>query len=168
MTRRVLPVVSSGSTVAADTALHAPDQPDGAGQLLVGARPQILLDRRGAGVDGMIARVRDAVGSYPYPNGYRPWPGPNSNTFLAHIARQVPDLAIQPNAVGKDFLPGGRVVAPAPSGSGFQVSLYGLISILFVAREGLEVNLLGLSLGVDPVRPALKLPALGRLGMAGL
>jgi Protein of unknown function (DUF3750) len=135
-----------------------------------GARPQILLDRRGAGVDGMIARVRDAVGSYPYPNSYRPWPGPNSNTFLAHIARQVPDLAIQlpSNAVGKDFLPGGRVVAPAPSGSGFQVSLYGLIGILFAAREGLEVNLLGLSLGVDPVRPALKLPALGRLGMAGL
>ena len=54
------------------------------------------------------------------------------------------------NAVGKDFLPGGRVVAPAPSGSGFQVSLYGLIGILFAAREGLEVNLLGLSLGVDP------------------
>jgi hypothetical protein len=51
-----------------------------------GARPQILLDRHGAGVDGMIARVRDAVGSYPYPNSYRPWPGPNSNTFLAHIA----------------------------------------------------------------------------------
>jgi hypothetical protein len=135
-----------------------------------GARPQILLDRRGAGVDGMIARVRDAVGSYPYLNSYRPWPGPNSNTFLAHIARQVPDLAIQlpSNAVGKDFLPGGRVVAPAPSGSGFQVSLYGLIGILFAAREGLEVNLLGLSLGVDPVRSALKLPALGRLGMAGL
>src|SRR4051794_16941987 len=41
-----------------------------------GARPQILLDRRGAGIDGMIARVRDAVGSYPYPNSYRPWPGP--------------------------------------------------------------------------------------------
>jgi hypothetical protein len=135
-----------------------------------GARPQILLDRRGAGVDGIIARVRDAVASYPYPNSYRPWPGPNSNTFLAHIARQVPDLAIQlpSNAVGKDFLPDGRVVAPAPSGSGFQVSLYGLIGILFAAREGLEVNLLGLSLGVDPVRPALKLPALGRLGMAGL
>ena len=135
-----------------------------------GARPQILLDRRGAGVDGMIARVRDAVGSYPYPYSYRPWPGPNSNTFLAHIARQVPDLAIQlpSNAVGKDFLPGGHFVDPAPSGSGFQVSLYGLIGILFAAREGLEVNLLGLSLGVDPVRPALKLPALGRLGVARL
>ena len=31
-------------------------------------------------------------------------------------------------------------VAPAPRRSGFQVSLYGLIGILFAAREGLEVN----------------------------
>jgi hypothetical protein len=135
-----------------------------------GARPQILLDRRGAGVDEMIAQVRAAVASYPYPNTYRPWPGPNSNTFLAHIARQVPDLAIQlpSNAVGKDFLPGGGLFAAAPSGSGFQLSLYGIFGILLAAREGLEVNLLGLSLGVDPVRPALKLPALGRLGMMRL
>jgi hypothetical protein len=27
------------------------------------------------------------------------------------------------------------------------------------------MSLLGLSLGVDPVRPALKLPAIGRLGL---
>jgi Protein of unknown function (DUF3750) len=135
-----------------------------------GARPQILLDRRGPGVDAMIERVRAAVASYPYPNAYRPWPGPNSNTFLAHIARQVPELAIQlpSNAVGKDFLPGGGWFAAAPSGSGFQLSLYGLVGILLAVREGLEVNLLGLSFGVDPVRPALKLPALGRFGMAGL
>jgi hypothetical protein len=47
----------------------------------------------------------------PYPNTYRPWPGPNSNTFLAHIARQVPELVIQlpSNAVGKDHLPWRRV-----------------------------------------------------------
>jgi len=42
------------------------------------------------------------------------------------------------------------------------------LSILLAARGGLEMNLLGLSLGVDPVRPAQKLPALGRLGMARL
>ena len=29
----------------------------------------------------------------------------------------------------------------------------------------IELNLLGLSLGVDAVRPALKLPAIGRLGL---
>jgi hypothetical protein len=55
----------------------------------------------------------------------------------------------------KDFLPAGRVVALAPSGSGFQVLPYGLIGILFAADEGLELNLLGFHLGVDPVRPAL-------------
>ena len=135
-----------------------------------GAWPEILLDRGGAGVDESIGQVCAAVANYPYPNTYRPWPGPNSNTFLVHIARQVPELEIHlpSSAVGKDFLPGGGLFAAAPSGSGFQVSLYGLIGILLAAREGLEVNLLGLSFGVDPVRPALKLPALGRFGMAGL
>ena len=36
-----------------------------------GARPQILLDRRGAGVDGMIVRVRDAVAITFHKNGGR-------------------------------------------------------------------------------------------------
>jgi Protein of unknown function (DUF3750) len=133
-----------------------------------GARPRIVLDRRGAGVDQLIERAQAAVASYPYPNSYRAWPGPNSNTFMAYIARQVPELAfhLPSNAVGKDFLPGAGFFAAAPSGSGFQVSLYGLAGILIAADEGFELNLLGLSLGVDAVRPALKLPAIGRLGFS--
>jgi hypothetical protein len=121
-----------------------------------GARPHISLERRGPGVDAMIEQVRLAAANYPYPNTYRPWPGPNSNAFLAHIARQVPELVIQlpSNAVGKDFLPSGRLFATAPSESGFQASLYGLAGILLAGREGLEVNLLGLSLGVDRIRLA--------------
>jgi hypothetical protein len=132
-----------------------------------GARPQVLLDRRGAGADELIEQVRAAVASYPYPNAYRAWPGPNSNTFLAYIARQVPGLAIHlpSNAVGKDFLPGTGWFAAAPSGSGFQLSLYGVAGILVAVEEGIEMNLMGLSLGVDLVRPALKLPAIGRLGL---
>ena len=92
-----------------------------------GARPQILLDRRGAGVDEMIAQVRAAVASYPYPNTYRPWPGPNSNTFLAHIARQVPDLAIQlpSNAVGKDSCRAAVCSPPHPAGPGFNYRFMG-------------------------------------------
>lgn len=31
-------------------------------------------------------------------------------------------------------------------------------------REGVEVNLLGLTFGLDPFGPALKLPGLGRVG----
>jgi hypothetical protein len=132
-----------------------------------GARPRIVLDRRGTGVDEMIKRVRAAVASYPYPQAYRAWPGPNSNTFMAYIARQVPELGLHlpSNAVGKDFLPDGGLFAAAPSGSGYQISLYGLAGILIAAKEGFEVNLLGLSLGLDAARPALKLPALGRLGL---
>jgi hypothetical protein len=132
-----------------------------------GARPQLVIDRRGAGVDAMIAKVNAAVASYPYPHEYRAWPGPNSNTFIAYIGRQVPELGLDlpSNAIGKDFLPGGALFAAAPSGSGFQVSLYGLAGFLIAVDEGLELNLLGLNLGVDATAPALKLPALGRLGM---
>lgn len=87
-----------------------------------GARPQIVLDRRGSGVDTMIDKIRAAVDSYPYPQEYRAWPGPNSNTFTAYIARRVPELHLDlpSNAIGKDFLPGGALFAAAPSGSGFQ------------------------------------------------
>jgi hypothetical protein len=56
------------------------------------------------------------------------------------------------------------ISAVAPSGSGFQVSLYGLAGFLIAAKEGFELNLLGLNIGVDAAAPALKLPAIGRLG----
>lgn len=131
-----------------------------------GARPELLLDRRGADVDAIIDKIRAAVASYPYPNAYRAWPGPNSNTFTAYVARQVPELGLSlpANAIGKDFLPGGTLVAAAPSGTGFQLSLYGLAGILVAAREGIEISVLGLSTGIDAASPALKLPAIGRLG----
>jgi hypothetical protein len=36
--------------------------------------------------------------------------------------------------------------------------------VLIGADEGIEVNLLGLALGIDVLRPALKLPGIGRIG----
>jgi hypothetical protein len=133
-----------------------------------GARPQIVLDRRGPGVDAMIEKIRAAVASYPYPHEYRAWPGPNSNTFTAYIAREVPELGLDlpSNAIGKDFLPGGALIAAAPSGSGFQISLYGLAGLLLAVDEGVELNVLGLTIGIDATVPAVKLPAIGRLGLS--
>jgi hypothetical protein len=130
-----------------------------------GARPELLLDRRGDG-DSLIEKIRAAVARYPYPHAYRAWPGPNSNTFVAYVARQVPELglALPANAIGKDFLSGGALVARAPSGTGFQLSVYGLAGILVALKEGIEINVLGLSTGIDAAAPALKLPAIGRLG----
>jgi uncharacterized protein DUF3750 len=129
-----------------------------------GARPHILLDRRAPGVDEMIARVRGAVADYPYPDTYRPRPGPNSNTFLAHTARQVPEPGIHLLQCRRQGFPARRlIVCCGAQRIGFQVSLYGLCGILLAAREGLEVSLLGLSLRVDPVGLALKVPALAGL-----
>jgi Protein of unknown function (DUF3750) len=133
-----------------------------------GARPQLVLERRGPDVDVIIEKVRSAVARYPYPNEYRAWPGPNSNTFTAYIGREVPELGLDlpSNAIGKDFLPEGALFARTPSGTGFQLSFYGVAGILVGLQEGLELNLLGLNVGVDASVPAVKLPAIGRLGLA--
>jgi hypothetical protein len=131
-----------------------------------GRRPDLLVDLRGEGVDALIGRVETAVAAYPYPSSYRTWPGPNSNTFTAHIGRAVPELRLDlpPTAIGKDYLPGGAVAGRSPSGTGVQLSLFGLLGLLAGMEEGVELNLLGLTLGVDVKDPALKLPVLGRLG----
>lgn len=69
-----------------------------------------------------------------------------------------------PTAIGKDFLPGGAVLARSPSGTGVQVSVLGVAGVLVGWEEGVEINLLGLTLGLDLKSPGIKLPGLGRLG----
>ena len=60
-----------------------------------GERPRLLKEFRGGGVDGLIAAVDRAAKSYPWPDSYKAFPGPNSNTFTAWIAGQVPELALK-------------------------------------------------------------------------
>jgi len=66
-------------------------------------------------------------------------------------------------AIGKDFLD-DTIIDTAPSGQGYLLSVGGLAGVLLSAEEGLELNLLGFSAGIDLSPPALKLPGLGRLG----
>jgi hypothetical protein len=131
-----------------------------------GSKPDLLADLRGDGVDALNERVEAAVAAYPYPDTYRTWPGPNSNTFVAYIGRSVPELRLDlpPTAVGKDYLPNGFPAAFTPSGTGVQVSVLGLAGVLVGWEEGLEVNVLGLTFGIDLNGPALKLPGVGRIG----
>jgi Protein of unknown function (DUF3750) len=132
-----------------------------------GNRPQLLVDLRGEGVDALIEQVEAAIAAYPHADVYRLWPGPNSNTFVAHVGRSVPRLRLElpPTAVGKDYLPNGGLLARAPSGTGYQLSLLGLLGVTLALEEGVELNLLGLTVGVDLLDPALKLPGLGRIGL---
>jgi hypothetical protein len=130
------------------------------------SRPDLLVDRRGEGVEALIDQVEAAVQSYPFNGVYRTWPGPNSNTFVAHIGRSVPELGLDlpANAIGKDYQPLSAAIGTAPSGTGVQLSLFGLLGVIVAPEEGLEFNVLGLSLGVDIAQPALRLPGLGRVG----
>ncbi len=132
-----------------------------------GSRPQLLVDLRGPDAGRLIPEVQAAAASYPFSHDYRLWPGPNSNTFTAWVGRQVPELGLElpATAIGKDYLADGFFAA-APSGTGYQLSLYGLLGITAARAEGLELNLLGLVFGVDFGGPALKLPGIGRLGLA--
>jgi len=132
-----------------------------------GNAPHLLADKRGPGVDGLIERIEKAVGEYPYAGEYTMWPGPNSNTFTAWIARAVPELEVDlpPTAIGKDYN-GGRLIGSAPSGGGLQLSLFGLLGVTASGIEGLEVNVLGLTFGIDVLSPAIKLPLFGRLGVS--
>lgn len=130
-----------------------------------GAEPELLRDVRGPGVDALIERIETAVQSYPYADTYRIWPGPNSNTFTAFVLRDVPELRVDlpPTAIGKDYL-GSVPVALTPSGTGGQVSVLGVAGVVAGWEEGVELNLLGLTFGVDPASLSLKLPLLGRIG----
>jgi len=130
-----------------------------------GNRPELLADIRGDGADDVITRIEAAVASYPYADTYRVWPGPNSNTFVAHLLRAAPELRadLPANAIGKDYL-GPYFVARSPSGTGAQVSLFGVVGALAAIEEGVEVDVLGLTFGIDLLDLSLKVPMAGRIG----
>src|SRR5256885_8076347 len=88
-----------------------------------GSAPELVAEKRGAGVEELIARIDSAARSYPWAGKYTMWPGPNSNTFTAWVLRAVPELEadLPPTAIGKDYS-GIKLVGPAPSGRGFQRS----------------------------------------------
>ena len=134
-----------------------------------GSKPDLLLDKRGETAESLIVQIEQAVKAYPYADRYAAWPGPNSNTFIAFIGRQVPGLGLDlpPTAIGKDFLGDTTVLGSAPSGTGYQFSVYGVLGLTAAKAEGIEFNLLGLSAGVDFDDAALRLPGLGKVALTG-
>ena len=129
-----------------------------------GSAPELLADKRGVHAQALIARIDAAAHSYPWAGEYTLWPGPNSNTFTAWITRAVPELQVDlpPTAIGKDY--SSHLFGAAPSGGGGQAGLAGLIALTASGVEGVELNLLGLTFGLNPFDPALKLPLVGRIG----
>ena len=131
--------------------------------------PVIVHQLRGLEAEVALPKLHAAIEAYKWsiPGDYVVWPGPNSNTFVATIARQVPELGAELDAVGvgKDWLGPGLRHASMPSGTGYQVSWGGYIGAGVAMREGVELHFLGTTIGVDFDDLAIKLPALGKIGL---
>lgn len=95
---------------------------------------------------------------------YRAWPGPNSNTFADVMMRRCGLHASLPaTSIGKDYR-GVLGVSWTSEGTGFQIESW-LVGVRLGLKEGVEVHVLGLAVGVDLWPPALILPlGPGRLG----
>ena len=135
-----------------------------------GRTPEVLFAADGPAAAAMIPRIEAAIAAYPLRarGDYQVWPGPNSNTFVAAVMEAVPEarLVLPPTAIGKDFPHDGRWLRLTPSGTGVRLSLGGYAGLTVGWVEGVEVNLLAAVVGIDVRRPALKVPGVGRIGMA--
>jgi hypothetical protein len=134
-----------------------------------GNRPYIVADIRDAEAALLIPRVEAAIARYPYaaPGIYAPWPGPNSNSFVAWVVRNTEGFAVElpPVAVGKDYFATGVGLAAAPSRTGFTAVAWGLFGVTFALDEGIEFHIAGSTVGFDPLELALKLPSLGKISL---
>lgn len=133
-----------------------------------GTPPSVVADINGEEAQALIPKIEQAVKEYRYANygDYRIWPGPNSNSFVATVLRAIPEIGITmpPNAIGRDFRP-EPYLGWTDSGTGIEASLYGLLGVKIGWVEGIEVNVLGLVVGLDIREPAIKLPGFGRIGL---
>ncbi len=70
-----------------------------------GAKPEVLLSIKGNRATQLIPKIQQAISRYPWANEYSVLPGPNSNTFPAWIAKQVPELNLELpfNAIGSGY-----------------------------------------------------------------
>lgn len=133
-----------------------------------GNKPELLVDIRGEKAEAAIPKVQHYTDVYPYKEKYVIWPGPNSNSYIAYLGRHIPELRLNlpATAVGKNFLVKNFLLAKAPSGTGYEFSIHGLLGITLAEIEGLQFNFMGLSFGIswhDGL--ALNWPGVGRISI---
>ncbi|ALN72548.1 DUF3750 domain-containing protein [Aureimonas sp. AU20] len=127
--------------------------------------PRLVATLKGEAAERALPDIEKAIASYPFAaqGGYRLFPGPNSNSFIAYVLREVPALGavLPPAAVGRDYPTDGHLLRLDTEAGEFQASLFGYAGVAVGLRSGFELNLLGLVAGVDPFRWQIKIPAFG-------
>lgn len=56
--------------------------------------PKILFSIKGDDAEIIVPKIRTAIAGYPFADhgDYTIWPGPNSNTFVAYILNELPEI----------------------------------------------------------------------------
>lgn len=92
---------------------------------------------------------------------YRSYPGPNSNTFVEKMAREVDgvNVILDHNAIGKE---NGFYLGKTSGGTGLKAQTP-IAGIALGLKEGVEVSALGLSAGVSFWPPVIRIPFLPRI-----
>ena len=127
--------------------------------------PQIVAEYKGEQAEKLIPKIEAAIRSYPYSKhgDYTIWPGPNSNTFVAHVLNKVTEMNIvlPANAVGRDYRPIENWINIDDDWANMQISLGGYAGLSVGIRNGFELSFLGLVSGFDISKLALKIPGFG-------
>src|SRR4028119_318853 len=71
-----------------------------------GRLPEVVFAADGPAAEALVPKIQSAIAGYAWRNrgDYSPWPGPNSNTFVAAVLDTVPEVRVSlpPTAIGKD------------------------------------------------------------------
>jgi hypothetical protein len=131
--------------------------------------PEVVWEKSGPGAALLIPKIEAAISVYPhnFRGGYTLWPGPNSNTFVATIMRDLPeiDTVLPSNAVGRDYPGNGQMLALDRRNWDARFNLFGLAGISAGWKSGFELQFMGLVAGFDFRHPGIKIPAFGQLGI---
>jgi hypothetical protein len=113
----------------------------------------------GPWAERVAAELKAASEIYPYADNYRAWPGPNSNTFIDWLAKEVRlPIVLPSNAVGKDYASWLRAgITSSQTGLEIDTIVAGVQAGL---TEGVELHLLAMTFGVGFWPPSIKLPLL--------
>jgi len=123
-------------------------------------RVRILAQSDGSANPDFAEDIRDFVKNYD-DSVYQAYPGPNSNTFIEKLMRSVDGVSamLDHNAIGKEK---GFYLGKTAGGTGVEAQTP-MLGLALGMKEGVEVNALGLSGGVNFYPPTLRIPFLPKI-----
>ncbi len=92
---------------------------------------------------------------------YRAYPGPNSNTFMEKMIRQVDGInaILDHNAIGKEY---GYYAGKTTGGTGLKLQTP-ILGVSIGLKEGVEISTFGFSTGVSFYPPSIRIPFLPKI-----